>query len=130
MKMINKAVTLMLILLVFTLAFANPAFARTSQTDQDKKTVKIKEQVRKIIAGEKVTKKVKLNNGAIYLGFISQPTNDSFVVTDKDGNSNTIKYSDVRSIDRKDVPIGALIGVGAAAGAVVFLLLLFRFGGG
>lgn len=128
-NMINKAMTLMLILSVFTLTFAHPALARTTQTNQDKKTEKIKNQVKKIIADEKVTKKVKMNNGTTYLGFLSQATEDSFVVQDKTGGSTTVKYSDVKSIDKKDVPTALKIGIGAGAGALVLFLLLFFHGG-
>ena len=128
--MFNKIMTLLFVLSVFTLMMARPALAQTTQAKQDKNTEKIKEQVRKIVADEKVTKKVKLNNGAIYIGFISQPTEDNFVVQDKEGHSNTIKYSDVKSIDKKDVSTGLKIGLGAAAGIGVLFLLLFRHLGG
>ena len=123
--MLNKITTVMLILSVFALAFTRPALAQTTQATQDKSTEKIKEQVKKIVADEKVTKKVKMRNGTTYLGFISTPTEDSFVVQDKTGNSTTVKYSDVDSINKKDVPTGVKIGLGAAAGAGVLILILF-----
>lgn len=123
--MINKTILLTLIFATLNLTLAMPLAAQTTQTPQDKNTQKIKEKVKKIVADEKVTKKVKMNNGAIYLGFIGQPTEDSFVVQDKDGNSNTLKYSDVKSIDKKDLSTGAKIGFGAAAGAGALILILF-----
>ena len=123
--MLNKITTLMLILSIFALAFTRPALAQTTQAKQDKRTEKIKEQVKKIVADERVTKKVKMNNGTIYLGFISSPAENSFVVQDKTGSSTTVKYSDVDSINKKDVPTGVKIGLGAAAGAGVLILILF-----
>ena len=123
--MLNKITILMLIFSVFTLTFSRPALARTTQTKQDKHTEKIKEQVKKIVADEKVTKKVKMLNGTIYLGFISTPTEDSFVVQYKTGGSTTVKYSDVKSIDKKEVSTGLKIGIGAAAGIGALILISF-----
>ena len=124
-NMINKVATLLLILSVFTLAFARPTLAQSVTAIQDKKTAKIKDQVKNIIAGEKVTKKVKLNNGTIHRGFLSSATDVSFVVQDKTGGTTTIKYSDVDSITKKDVSTGLKIGIGAAAGAAAIILLYF-----
>jgi hypothetical protein len=78
--MIKKAAIVILLLSIFTLANAHSSFAQT-----DKNTEKIKVQVKKIIAGEKVTKKVKLHNGTVYKGFLGSATDDSFVVQDKTG---------------------------------------------
>ena len=125
--MLSKVATFILILSIFTLTLAQPALAQAAQTKQDKKTEKIKEQVKKIVAGEKVTKKVKLNNGATYLGFLSQASEDSFIVQDKTGSSTTLKYSDVDSVTKKDVSTGLKIGLGAAAGAgILFLILILH----
>ena len=123
--MINKTILSTLIFAILSLALSMPLLAQTTQAPQDKKTEKIKEQVKKIIAGEKVTKKIKMSNGTTYLGFLSQATEDSFVVQDKTGGSTTVKYSDVKSIDKKDVSTGLKIGIGAAAGAGALILILF-----
>ena len=115
----------MLIFSVIAVTFALPALAQATQAIQDKKTEKIKAQVKKIIVDERVTKKVKMRNGTIYLGFISTPTEDSFVVQDKSGSSTTVKYSDVDSINKKDVSTGLKIGIGAAAGIGALILISF-----
>ena len=128
--MINKTILSTLIFAILSLTLTMPLAAQTSQTSQDKNTQKIKEQVKKIVADEKVTKRVKLHNGTIYQGFLSQPSEDTFVVQDKTGGSTTVKYAEVMSIDKKDVPTALKIGIGAGAGILVLFIIAFFHGGG
>jgi len=133
-RLIYLSISLAIFLLVFAAAGFGQGGAQpqpispTAQTQAplDKQTAKIKEQVKKIIAGDKVTKKVRMKNGTTYRGFIGTPTEDAFVVQDKTGGLTTIKYSDVVSIDKKDVSTPLKIGLGAAAGVIgLFLIAIF-----
>ena len=119
----TKTLSFLLMVTICWVTFSATILAQSVQPTVDKKTEKIKAQVKKIVAGEKVTKKVKLKNGTTYRGFIESPSEDSFVVQDKTGGSNTVKYSDVESIDKKDVPTALKIGIGAGAAVVVLVLL-------
>jgi len=104
-----------------------PLLAQSSTAKQDKKAAKIKAKVTKLGTGEKVKIRVKLYSGTAHQGYLSQTTDDSFVVVDKVGNPNTIKFTDVDSIGGNNLSTGAKIwiGVGIGAGAAVLFLWIF-----
>lgn len=101
--------------------------AQTKQTKEEKKIQKIKEKINKLGVGEKVTIKVKLKNKTTYQGYLSEVNTDDFVVVDKVGGKNLIKYSEVDSIGGKNLSTGAaiLIGVGISLVGIAIIGLLF-----
>lgn len=123
--MIKTGIAFLLLFSIFTLQLT-PVFAQQNdQTKAEKKTQKIKEKIRTLGIGERVKIKAKLYNGNSYLGYVSEASEDSFIVVDKSGSSNTIKYSDVDSVGGKNLSTGAKIAIGAGIGAGVTLLTLF-----
>lgn len=126
--MINKTVSVLLILAIFGLTSTGPLLAQTTQTKQEKQTVKVKEKIKKLGLGERVKVKVKLYNDTSYQGYVSQANEDDFVVVDKTGNSNTIKYSDVKSVGGRNLSTGAKIAIGigiGVGGTILALLIIF-----
>jgi hypothetical protein len=109
-------------LMVFSTSTA--AFAQSSVSSQQTKTEKIKAKIRKLGLGERVKVSVKLVNDSSYKGYVSQAGEDDFTVIDKTGQSNIIKYSEVKSVSGKNLSTGAKIGIGIAIGAGAVLAVL------
>lgn len=122
--MIKTGLALLLIFSFFSLQLT-PAFAQDNQTKAEKKTAKVKEKIKKLGLGERVKIKAKLYNGNTYQGYVNEANEDNFVVIDKAGNPNSIKYSDVDSIGGKNLSTGAKIGIGIGIGVGATILTLF-----
>ncbi|HRH42095.1 MAG TPA: hypothetical protein PKY82_10655 [Pyrinomonadaceae bacterium] len=128
--MIKTGLTLLLIFSFFTLQ-TSIIFAQTNQTKTEKKTAKVKEKINKLGLGEQVKVKVKLYNDSTYEGYVKEATEDNFVVVDKNGASNTIKYSDVNSVGGKNLSTGTKIAIGAGIGVgigILLAILIVRYG--
>lgn len=123
--MINKAVSIVLMFAVFGGTLSTTLVAQNTQTKQEKKAADVEAKIKKLGAGERVVVKVKLYSDTRYEGYVSQANDDDFVVVDKAGASNTIKYSDVKSIGGKNLSTGAKIGIGVGIGAGIALLVLY-----
>ena len=122
--MFNKLFSFFLIGSVFCFASGAVVFAQDQQTSQQKKTEEVKAKIKKLGLGERVKVNVKLFSGTSYQGYVSQAGEDDFVVVDKTGASNTLRYSDVKSVGGKNLSTGAkiAIGIGIGAGAVLAVL--------
>jgi len=123
--MFTKTMSFVLIASVFCVSLTAPLFAQSQQSDQQKQTEKVKSKIKKLGLGERVKVKVKLYNESSYQGYVSQANEDDFVVVDKTGSSNTIKYSDVKSVGGKNLSTGTKIAIGVGIGAGVTLLVLY-----
>ena len=123
--MLYKSLSMLLIAVLFCVSLASPVSGQISQTNQQKKTEKVKAKIKKLGVGEKVKIKVKLYSDASYKGYVSQANEDDFVVVDTTGNSNTIKYADVKSIAGKNLSTGAKVAIGVGIGVGATLLTLY-----
>lgn len=117
---IRKSLSVLLILTIGAFGGMN-LFA---QTKQEKKAAKIEEKLKKLGTGEKATVKVKLYNSTTYQGYLSEANDDEFVVIDKGGNANRLRYSDVDTIGGKNLSTGAKIGIGIGIGLVVVIAII------
>jgi hypothetical protein len=115
-------VSLMLVVVVVVSTAVGEA---QTVSKQDKRTEEVRTKVQKLGTGTKVIVKVKLYSDVGYEGYVSQADNDSFVVVDKGGSSNTVKYSDVKSIGGKNMSTGAKVAIGVGIGVGVTLLILY-----
>lgn len=102
--------------LIGSLLFLTVPATAFSQTKQEQKTAKVKEKIKKLGIGERVKIKVKTYAGTTYQGYVSGANDDDFVVADKNGNPNTIKYTDVDKVGGHNLSTGAKIGIGIAIG--------------
>jgi hypothetical protein len=122
--MFRQLISILLIAGVFAASGNVAVLAQTSTNAQQEKTEKIKAKIRKLGLGERVKVNVKLVNDSSYKGYVSQANDDDFVVVDKTGQSNIIKYSEVKTVSGKNLSTGAKIGIGIAIGAGAVLAVL------
>lgn len=123
--MFRSFLTALLLIAILSLGFLSPAVAQSNPTKQEEKTAKVKEKVRKLGFGEQVKVKVKLYNGNKHQGYIKDVNDTQFVVTDRSGNPQAIRYSDVDSIGGQNLSTGAKIGIGIGIGVGAFLLFVW-----
>jgi hypothetical protein len=116
---------MLLILVIFGLSSTGSLLAQDTQTKQEKQAITVKEKIKKLGLGERVKVKVKLYNETSYQGYVSQANDDDFVVVDKSGNPNTVKYADVKSVGGKNLSTGAkiAIGIGIGVGATILVIV-------
>lgn len=117
-----KIISLLMILIIGA-TIVSPIAAQENLSGQAKKVEKVREKVKKLGTGEQVKVKVKLNNETSYQGYISNSTEEAFVIVDKEGKLNSIKYSDVKSIGGKNFSTGVKIAIGLGIGFGITLLI-------
>lgn len=123
--MIKKILGLILCSLLLT-ADTSFIYAQT-QSGQDSSTVaKIKAKIIKRETRDDKRASIKLTNGTKLRGFVSQPTEDSFTLTDvKTKQKTSVLYADVAQVSGgfpNSAKIGILAGV-AVAGVIVSAIL-------
>jgi len=127
--MINKVVSILLVL-ALTGAALSPAII--AQTKQEKKAAEVKAKLQKLGTGETVIVKVKLITGTEYQGYVSQANAADFVVVDQSGFANTVNYSDVKSNGGKNLSTkaknGNRVGTGTGRSAPIPPLILHALG--
>lgn len=117
-----KIISLLMILIIGA-TLVSPIAAQENLSLQVKKGEKIREKIKKLGTGELVKVKVKLNNETSYQGYISNSNEEAFVIVDKEGKLNSIKYSDVKSISGKNLSTGVKIAIGLGIGFGITLLI-------
>ena len=125
--MLNKFVSLLLVLGVSGIAGINPVYADFQDERQTRATVKIKQKIKERGIGENARVEVILQDGAKLKGYISEAGEDSFVITAaNNGASTRLTYSQVKQVKGGGRSTGAkiLIGLGIAAGASLILSLI------
>lgn len=109
---------------ILTTTFALPALGQTKQTERERRTEKVRGQIRKLGTGVEAKIKVKLYNDTVHQGYVGQSSVDDFVVVDRTGNETTVKYSDVRSVVGRNLSTGAKIAIGIGIGAAATIGIL------
>lgn len=116
--------SILLVSIMFSLTATLPA-AGQKLSKQEQKAAKVKEKLKKLGVGDNVKIKVKLLTGTTYEGHLTAVNDDNFVIVDKSGSSNTVKYSEVEKIGGKNLSTGAKIGIGVGIGAGLTVLILW-----
>lgn len=125
--MVKKILSVFLYSLLLT---ANTSFIYAqAQTGQDNSRVtKIKAKILKRESRDDKRASIKLTNGTKLKGFVSQPTEDSFTLTDvKTKQKTSVLYADVAQVSGgfpNSAKIGILAGVGAAG--VILSAILYK----
>ena len=122
--MAARTFSVFFIVLILLASFSAPVFGQAQQTEQQKRAEKVKSKIKKLGLGERVKVSAKLYSDVTYKGYVSEANEDNFVIVDKTGNPNSIKYSDVKSVGGKNLSTGAKIAIGIGIGAGAVLLII------
>ncbi len=106
-------------------AVAAPAFAATSAEKDARRAEKVRTQLARLGTGPDARVRVELRDKTRLEGYVSEAGADSFVVTDKTGETTTVPYPQVRKAQGNNLSTGAKIAIGAGIGAGVTLLILY-----
>jgi|CXWL01.1.fsa_nt_gi hypothetical protein len=124
--MIKQIIAAVLLLTIFGLTAVSASFGQDPRSKKEQQTEKVKDKIRKLGLGERVKVKVKLYDATEFQGWVKEANADDFVIIDKTGNPNVVKYADVKSVGGKNFSTGAkiAIGIGIGVGATILALLI------
>jgi len=123
--MFKRSLTLMLIgALVFSMSAAPITLAKTKEEKAAEFTAKVKIGVSKLGIGPDARIEVKLRDKTKLKGYVSQISDESFVVANaKTGTTTEVPYPNVASVTGKNLSTGEKIAIGVAIGVGVLLLV-------
>ena len=125
--MLKKYLSLILIVLLLNMINAGPALARTSAEKRAEFAGKVKAGVARLGVGRAALVEVKLRNKKKVAGYISEATEDHFVVKDlKTDAATTVAYPDVTQIKGNNLSektkVALVVGIAAAVGVLIFVI--------
>ncbi len=128
--MFNKFLSAALVGLLINVAAISPAYARAQGDEQARQIEQVKEQVRRVGTGKGARVEVELRGGSKLKGYISEATDDHFLLVDEAGNPTRVTYAEVERVKEVLVKQGASGGssgvkklaVGAALVGGIFLV--------
>ncbi|MFN0140515.1 MAG: hypothetical protein ACKVQW_10590 [Pyrinomonadaceae bacterium] len=120
---LRKSLSIFLILTMTGVFGGVSVLAQTKPTKQERKSAKVEEKLKKLGIGEKAKVKVELYNATTYQGYLSEANDEDFVVIDKGGNPNRLRYADVDKIGGSNLSTGAKIAIGIGIGIGALLIL-------
>lgn len=121
----KKLLTMLVAVLVFAAVSVHPVAAATKAEKEARFAGKVKTEIAKLGVGRDTRVEVKLRDKTRLKGFISETSENGFVVTDlKTGASNTIAYADVSKVKGNNLNTGAKIAIGIGIGVGITLLVL------
>lgn len=123
--MFKRNLTLMIIgALIFSMSAAPMTLAKSKEEKAAEFTSKVKTSIAKLGVGPEARVEVKLRDKTKLKGYVSQISDESFVVADaKAGTTTEVPYPNVASVTGKNLSTGAKIAIGVAIGVGVFLLV-------
>ncbi|MDQ3918778.1 MAG: hypothetical protein M3348_09905, partial [Acidobacteriota bacterium] len=84
--------------LLINVAAISPAYARAQGDEQARRIEQVKEQVRRVGTGKEARVEVKLRGGSKLKGYISEATDDHFLLVDEAGNPTRVTYAEVERV--------------------------------
>jgi hypothetical protein len=120
----KKVITMIVAGLLVAALNVQPIAAASKAEKEVRFTSKVKQGIEKVGAGRDALVEVKLRDKTRIKGYVSEISEDGFVVTDfKTGAANTIAYADVSQVKGNNLSTGAkiAIGVSVAVGLVVLI---------
>ena len=122
----KKLLTMLVAFLMFTAVSVHPVAAATKAEKEARFAGKVKTGIEKLGVGSDARVEVKLRDKTRLKGFISETSENGFVVTDlKTGASNTVAYADVSKVKGNNLNTGAKIAIGIGIGVGITLLVLW-----
>jgi len=125
--MFRKALSLVLVGFLFGVAGLRLAYAGAKEEKETRFAEKVKEGISKLGTGVEARVEVKLRNKTKLKGYVSEASEDSFVIVDeKTGTTSTVSYAQVKQVKGKNLSTAAeiAIGVGVILLPIVIVLLL------
>lgn len=121
----KKLLTMMVACLVVSAVSVRPVAASSNAEKEARFASKVKLGIEKLGSGSDTRVEVKLRDKTRLKGYISEISENEFVITDlKTGASNKVAYADVSQVKGKNLSTGAKIGIGIAIGAGITILIL------
>jgi len=126
--MFKKTLAITIAALFIQAVCVHPAFATSKAEKQAQRTEKVKEGILKLGVGTDARVAIKLRDDVKLAGFISESTDDSFVVTDlKTRAATTVGYGDVTQVKGHNLGTGAKVAIGIGIGVGVTILFLYLY---
>ena len=97
--------------------------AKAAEQKLTEQTAKIKAEISKRIARNKIRVKLKLRSGAEMKGRLQQAGNDDFTFTDEKTGNLTLAYADIERVKGRGLSTGAKIGIIVGVAAVVVVVI-------
>jgi hypothetical protein len=124
--MFKKILTITIAGLLIHAVCVRPASAASKAEKQAQRTEKVKAGILKLGVGTDARVAIKLRDDVKLAGFISEATDESFVVTDlKTRAATTVGYGDVTQVKGNNLGTGAKIAIGIGIGAGLTILILW-----
>jgi hypothetical protein len=122
--MFKKLLSALLVGLLIQLACIQPASAATNPEKDARLAEKVKAGVAGLGTGPQAVIEVKLRDKTKLKGYISEATDDYFVVVDATGNPTQVAYPQVKSVKGNNLSTGAKIAIGVALIGGIFLVAI------
>ncbi len=120
----KKLLTMMVVCLVVSAVSVRPVAASSNAEKELRFTGKVKLGIEKLGSGRDTRVEVKLRDKTRLKGYISEISENEFVVTDvKTGASNKVAYAEVKQIKGNNMSTGAKIAIGVAVAVGLILLI-------
>jgi hypothetical protein len=129
--MLRKFLTLLLAGLLLQLACVQPANAETKAEKDARFIEKMKAGIAHLGTGAAARVEVKLRDNTKLKGYISEATDDHFVIMDASGKATEVAYQQVKGIKGHNLSTGAktAIFISILAAALLIPILILKSGG-
>ena len=127
--MFKKILTMALAaLLVHAAVCVQPASASSKEEKLAQRAERVRAGILKLGVGPDARVAIKVRDDVKLAGYISEVSDDSFVVTDlKTRAATAVAYCDVAQVKGQNISTGAKIAIGVAIGVGVTILLLYLY---
>lgn len=117
-------------LFVHSFAYVQPCVAKTKAEKEAEHAGKVKTGIIKLGTGNDARVAMKLRDKTVLGGYVSEASDTSFTVVDKEGNATRVAYKSVRQVKGHNLSTGAkiAIGLGIAVAVLVILLIFENYG--
>src|SRR5215216_4279171 len=125
--MIKRVLALTVVSLrVNALVSVHPASASSKADKQARRVEKLRQGIAALGVGREAVVEVKLRDESRLTGYISESSEDRFLVTnEKSGSSVPVAYADVVKVKGHNLSTGAKVGIGIAIGFALVVLVVF-----
>jgi NMD protein affecting ribosome stability and mRNA decay len=120
--------TLLAVALVALVGYAGvtPAYAVSREDKQARFTEKVRAGIAKLGTGEQARIQVKLIDKTRLDGYVSEATQDDFVVVNRStGAATRVTYAQVKQVKGNNLSTGAKVAIGLAVLAAILAIFLF-----